>query len=64
MTVMGHVILNGLDLMGTGRSVVLDPTFKTALDDLSTLAAKSKLTERETKHVTALAKLAKGYCFT
>ena len=57
---MGHVLLSGLDLMGTGRSVTLDPAFKEALDTLVAMATKSTLSDRERKHVKGVATWAEG----
>ena len=57
---MGHVLSNGLDLMGTGVSPRLDPKFKANIDSMMELADKTKLTQREEKHVDAMKKLADG----
>lgn len=54
-TVMGQVLANGLDIMGTGRSPILDPSFKQSIDDMCSLASgQSGLTDREKKHVHAI----------
>ena len=60
LVVMGHVLSNGLDLMGTGVSPRLDPKFKANIDSTMELADKTKLTQREEKHVNAMKKLADG----
>ena len=60
LVVMGHVLSNGLDLMGTGVSPRLDPKFKANIDSMMELADKTKLTQREEKHVDAMKKLADG----
>ena len=58
---MGHVITNGLDLIGTGRSVHLDSEFKSSIDNMVAIAAKSQISENEKKHVNAVALWAGGY---
>ncbi|XP_073506136.1 tetratricopeptide repeat protein 38 isoform X2 [Phyllobates terribilis] len=58
--VMGHVISNGLDLIGTGRSPLLDKEFERDLKVMSDLAKTQPLTEREKLHVAALETFAKG----
>ena len=58
---MGHVLSNGLELMGTGTSIQLDLKFKGNIDHMMELAGKTKLTKREEKHVDAMKKLADGY---
>ncbi|CAN2391358.1 tetratricopeptide repeat [Pristimantis euphronides] len=57
---MGHVISNGLELIGTGRSPLLDKEFQKELNVMSDLAKTQPLTEREKIHVTALQTFAKG----
>lgn len=54
--VMGHVLKNGLDLMGTGTTMRLDNAFGKALYDMAILADKQTkvLTEREKLHVKAV----------
>lgn len=52
--VMGRVLVNGLEIMGTGRSPRLDPTFRKELDEMSNLAKSSNLTKRELQHVEAI----------
>lgn len=53
---MGHVLKNGLDLMGTGTTMRLDNAFGKALYDMAILADKQTkvLTEREKLHVKAV----------
>ena len=46
--------------MGTGVSPRLDPKFKANIDSMMELADKTKLTQREEKHVDAMKKLADG----
>ncbi|CAH1783936.1 unnamed protein product [Owenia fusiformis] len=59
--VMGHVLCNGLDLMGTGRSTQLDQEFAKSLQDMSILAESSNLTQREIKHVNAVKLWSDGF---
>ena len=54
------MLSNGLDLMGTGVSPRLDPKFTANIDSMMELADKTKLTQREEKHVDAMKKLAEG----
>ncbi|XP_040295099.1 tetratricopeptide repeat protein 38 [Bufo bufo] len=58
--VMGHVISNGLELIGTGRSPIIDQEFEKDLKVMSDLAKTQPLTEREKMHVAALETFAKG----
>ncbi len=58
---MGHVMSNNLDLMATGSSIRSDRKLAEAVDNMLVLANKStKLTRRETLHVRASEKLARG----
>ena len=54
--VMGHVLANGLDLMGTGRTMRRDNQFGRALYDMAILAdnQKDQLSDREKLHVKAV----------
>ncbi|XP_018425895.1 PREDICTED: tetratricopeptide repeat protein 38 [Nanorana parkeri] len=58
--VMGHVLSNGLELVGTGRSPVLDKELQDDLKTMSDLAKTQSLTEREQSYVAALETFAKG----
>ncbi|KAJ8322004.1 hypothetical protein KUTeg_000475, partial [Tegillarca granosa] len=58
--VMGHVLKNGLDLMGTGRTVNNDEEFKKDINAMMELANKEKLTDRERKHVNAVHLFSQG----
>ncbi|XP_067666237.1 tetratricopeptide repeat protein 38-like isoform X2 [Haliotis asinina] len=51
--VMGHVLKNGLDLMGTGRNVTVDQTFLGEINEMLRLAETSSI-EREKQHARAL----------
>lgn len=60
-TVMGHVMKNGLDLIGTGRSTRLDPEFKADFDRMVELSEKQTgLSASEKNHVKALQLFADG----
>ena len=61
VSVMGHVLSNGLELMGTGRSPLLDAEFKASLDKLSDLSASSKINAREKLHVEAVLEWSEGW---
>uniref|UniRef100_A0A7N4NJX2 Tetratricopeptide repeat protein 38 n=1 Tax=Sarcophilus harrisii TaxID=9305 RepID=A0A7N4NJX2_SARHA len=58
--VMGHVIANGLALIGTGTSVALDPGLRLSMETMVELSRKQLLTEREKLHVMAVEMFAKG----
>ncbi|XP_019371489.1 PREDICTED: tetratricopeptide repeat protein 38-like isoform X1 [Gavialis gangeticus] len=51
---MGHVIANGLALVGTGSSVRLDKELDSAVKKMMALSKSQLLTEREKLHVSAL----------
>ncbi|XP_053109636.1 tetratricopeptide repeat protein 38 isoform X2 [Hemicordylus capensis] len=57
---MGHVIANGLDLIGTGSSVRLDRKLDDAIKKMVVLSQSQPLTEREKLHVSALELFANG----
>lgn len=58
---MGRVLSNGLDLIGTGRSPLLESELQNDLEIMSDLAKTQSLTERERLHVAAVETFAKGY---
>ncbi|KAG8438645.1 hypothetical protein GDO86_005000 [Hymenochirus boettgeri] len=58
--VMGHVIANGLELIGTGRSPFIDKELDAALNLMSELSKSQPLTIRERLHVSAVEAFAKG----
>ena len=63
MTVMGHVVLNTMKLIGLSKTPRVDPDLRRSLDELKELAAKSpELTDRELLHVKAVQQFADGYC--
>uniref|UniRef100_A0A8C3MM10 Uncharacterized protein n=1 Tax=Geospiza parvula TaxID=87175 RepID=A0A8C3MM10_GEOPR len=57
---MGHVIANGLELIGTGRTVRLDRELDSAVRAMVALSKSQPLTERERLHVSALDVFARG----
>ncbi|XP_037770189.1 tetratricopeptide repeat protein 38 isoform X1 [Chelonia mydas] len=57
---MGHVIANGLVLIGTGSSVRLDKELDSAMKKMMALSESQPLTEREKLHVSALDMFATG----
>nr|XP_015208710.1 PREDICTED: tetratricopeptide repeat protein 38 isoform X2 [Lepisosteus oculatus] len=59
--VMGHVIGTGLELIGTGRSVLLDEKLASAVRKMVELSKSQPLTERERLHVSAVEMFSKGY---
>lgn len=58
--VMGHVIANGLVLIGTGSSPRLDRKLDGAIKKMVALSQSQPLTEREKLHVSALELFANG----
>ncbi|XP_072452691.1 tetratricopeptide repeat protein 38 isoform X5 [Notamacropus eugenii] len=61
--VMGHVIANGLALIGTGNSMVLDQALRLSMETMMELSRKQPLTNREKLHVAAVDMFAKGAPF-
>lgn len=58
--VMGYVLSNGLELIGTGRPPLLDKELQNDLKTMSDLAKAQSLTKREQSHVAAVETFAKG----
>lgn len=60
--VMGHVVSNGLELLGTGRNARLDASLASDVTRMVELGEKqaNQLTSREMKHVAAVDLWAKG----
>ncbi|XP_078076179.1 tetratricopeptide repeat protein 38 isoform X2 [Mustelus asterias] len=58
--VMGQVIINGAELLGTGKSVWLDKDLDAAMKRMVGLSKTQEITERERLHVEALDLFAKG----
>ncbi|XP_053318757.1 tetratricopeptide repeat protein 38 [Spea bombifrons] len=58
--VMGHVLSTGLELVGTGRSPLIDKDLAGAIKTMTDLSNSQPLTEREKLHVTAVETFAKG----
>ncbi len=59
-TVMGHVLANGLDLMGTGRSPRIDPYFQGNLSKMMEVSQRSGVSDWEKQHAKAIDLLGKG----
>ncbi|KAK2121812.1 Tetratricopeptide repeat protein 38 [Saguinus oedipus] len=57
---MGHVISNGLVLIGTGSSVKLDKELDLAVKTMAEISRTQPLTRREQLHVSAVETFAKG----
>lgn len=57
---MGHVVANGLNLIGTGSSVRLDGKLDGEIKKMAALSHSQRLTEREKLHVSALELFANG----
>uniref|UniRef100_A0A8C1JQQ2 Tetratricopeptide repeat domain 38 n=1 Tax=Cyprinus carpio TaxID=7962 RepID=A0A8C1JQQ2_CYPCA len=58
--VMGHVISTGLELVGTGSSVLRDKRLASAVRRTVELANSQELTSRERSHVKAVELFSKG----
>lgn len=58
--VMGDVLANGLQLLGTGRSPLIDIRLKDSIDAMNVKAKRQNLTNRESLHVRAVQLLAEG----
>ncbi|ESO83130.1 hypothetical protein LOTGIDRAFT_197478 [Lottia gigantea] len=58
--VMGNVLKNGLDLLGTGKTVTLDPDFKLDIEKLRELCQKRNISNREKLHADAITQFAQG----
>uniref|UniRef100_A0A0B7A801 Tetratricopeptide repeat protein 38 n=1 Tax=Arion vulgaris TaxID=1028688 RepID=A0A0B7A801_9EUPU len=58
--VMGHVVSNGLELLGTGRNTKLDADLAADIYRMVNLADLVEITYREKQHITALKLWAQG----
>lgn len=58
--VMGHILDNGLKLIGTGHSVLVDEEFANAVKSAIALAKKQSITKRERLHVSAMDLFSRG----
>ncbi|KAK3087550.1 hypothetical protein FSP39_007448, partial [Pinctada imbricata] len=58
--VMGHVLKNGLEILGTGRTVRLDNELKKDVEQMVQLGTSQSTTDRERKHVNAVKLWADG----
>lgn len=57
---MGHVIKNGLDALGTGRSYYLDKDFQAEVQTMMDLGKSPSTLSREKKHINAVKLWAQG----
>lgn len=57
---MGHVISTGLELVGTGSSVLRDERLANAVKTTVELAKSQQLTPRERNHVKAVELFSRG----
>ena len=60
-SVMADVVSNGLQLIGTGRSPLIDIRLKNSLEAMTRKAKGQTLTKREKLHVNAVELLAEGF---
>jgi len=61
VSVMGHVVLNAMQLIGLSRTPRVNSKLRQSLDQLTELTAKSpQLTDRERLHVKAVRQFADG----
>ncbi|OWF53854.1 Tetratricopeptide repeat protein 38 [Mizuhopecten yessoensis] len=58
--VMGHVIKNGLEVLGTGRTIRLDQELDKDIKKMVSLGKSKSVTDREKKHVNAVRLWAEG----
>ena len=59
---MGHVLSNGLDLIGTGTNIWKDENLKQSIENMIKLVEKDKsITDRERKHAAAIEAWSQGY---
>lgn len=61
VSVMGHVISCGLDLILSGKGIHTDQELKSSMLSLEGLAARSNITKRERLHVKAVKEWAEGW---
>lgn len=57
---MGHVIKNGLDALGSGRSYYLDKDFQAEVQTMMDLGKSPSTLPREKKHINAVKLWAQG----
>ena len=60
LLVMGHVVNNGLTLLGTGTNIWKNKELKCSIEEMVKLAEKNSITAREKKHVDAIKNWAEG----
>ncbi|XP_071966189.1 tetratricopeptide repeat protein 38-like [Antedon mediterranea] len=59
--IMGRVISNGLELLGTGTNIDLSSDLKEGIDEMVRIATGSDISQREQQHVTAIKLFSEGY---
>ncbi|XP_033109119.1 tetratricopeptide repeat protein 38-like [Anneissia japonica] len=59
--VMGRVISNGLELLGTGTNIDLNLDLKKNIDEMVDLSMSNSISQREKYHVSAIKFLSDGY---
>ena len=57
---MGHVVNNGLTLLGTGTNIWKNKELKCSIEEMVKLAEENSITAREKKHVDAIKNWAEG----
>ena len=60
LVVMGHVVNNGLTLLGTGTNIWKNKELKCSIEEMVKLAEENSITAREKKHVDAIKNWAEG----
>ena len=59
---MGHVLSNGLELIGTGTNIWKDDKLKQSVEEMVKIVEKDAcITDREKKHVAAVQAWSQGY---
>ena len=60
--VMGHVLSNGLELIGTGTNIWKNENLRQSVENMIKMAEKdASITARERKHATAIQAWSQGY---
>jgi hypothetical protein len=59
---MGHVLSNGLELIGTGTNIWKDKNLEQSIENMVKLVEKDpSITDRERKHAAAIQAWSQGY---
>lgn len=59
--VLGHVVKNGIKLSGLSTNMELNSEFRETINYMLDIAKKQAISDREKKHVSAVALWAEGY---